>query len=53
MDDDEDIKVTVDDKVLFAKYAGTEVKFDGIDYLLMVTATFWRASTDYGPKSRF
>ena len=33
--DDEDIKVKVDEKVLFAKYTGTEVKFDGIDYLLM------------------
>jgi chaperonin GroES len=33
--DDEDIKVKVDDKVLFAKYTGTEVKLDGIDYLLM------------------
>ncbi len=33
--DDEDIQVKVDDKVLFAKYTGTEVKFDGIDYLLM------------------
>lgn len=33
--DDEDIKVKVDDKVLFAKYTGAEVKFDGIDYLLM------------------
>ena len=33
--DDEDIKVKVDDKVLFAKYTGTEVKFDGIYYLLM------------------
>jgi chaperonin GroES len=33
--DDEDIKVKIDDKVLFAKYTGTEVKFDGIDYLLM------------------
>ncbi len=33
--DDEDVKVKVDDKVLFAKYTGTEVKFDGIDYLLM------------------
>ena len=33
--DDEDIKVKVDDKVLFAKYTGTEVKFDGIEYLLM------------------
>ncbi len=33
--DDEDIKVKVDDKVLFAKYTGTEVKFEGVDYLLM------------------
>ena len=33
--DDEEIKVKVDDKVLFAKYTGTEVKFDGVDYLLM------------------
>ena len=33
--DDDSIKVKVDDKVLFAKYIGTEVKFDGIDYLLM------------------
>ena len=33
--DDEDIKVKVDDKVLFAKYTGTEIKFDGIDYTLM------------------
>lgn len=33
--DDETIKVKVDDKVLFAKYTGTEVKFDGVSYLLM------------------
>jgi chaperonin GroES len=33
--DDEDIKVKIDDKVLFGKYTGTEVKFDGIDYLLI------------------
>ena len=33
--DDEEIKVKVDDKVLFAKYTGTEVKFNGVDYLLM------------------
>jgi chaperonin GroES len=33
--DDEDVKVKVDDKVLFAKYTGTEIKLDGIDYLLM------------------
>ena len=33
--DDETIKIKVDDKVLFAKYTGTEVKYDGIAYLLM------------------
>lgn len=33
--DDESIKVKVDDKVLFAKYTGAEIKLDGTDYLLM------------------
>jgi chaperonin GroES len=33
--DDEDIKVKVDDRILFAKYTGTEFKLDGVDYLLM------------------
>lgn len=33
--DDEDIAVKLDDKVLFAKYSGTEVSYDGINYLLM------------------
>jgi chaperonin GroES len=33
--DDEDIKVKVDDKVLFAKYSGTEVSYQGQTYLLM------------------
>ncbi|MEA4906257.1 MAG: co-chaperone GroES [Chloroflexi bacterium] len=33
--DDEDIKLKVDDKVIFAKYTGTEFKIDGTDYLLM------------------
>ena len=33
--DDEDIKVTVGDKVLFAKYTGTEIKHEGVDYLVM------------------
>ncbi len=33
--DDEDIKVQVNDKVIFAKYSGTEVKLDGVEYLLM------------------
>ncbi|MFZ5881639.1 MAG: co-chaperone GroES [Chloroflexota bacterium] len=32
---DEEIKVQAGDKVLFAKYSGTEIKFDGVDYLLM------------------
>ncbi|MDI6696865.1 MAG: co-chaperone GroES [Anaerolineales bacterium] len=33
--DDEEIKVQVNDKVLYAKYSGTEVKYDGSEYLLM------------------
>lgn len=33
--DDEDIKLKVDDRILFAKYTGTEFKMDGADYLLM------------------
>jgi chaperonin GroES len=32
---DEDIKLKVGDKVLFAKYTGTEFKLDGVEYLLM------------------
>ncbi len=33
--DDEDIKLKVNDRVLFAKYTGTEFKMDGQEYLLM------------------
>lgn len=33
--DDEAIRVKVNDKVLFAKYTGTEFKHNGVDYLLM------------------
>lgn len=33
--DDESIKVKPKDKILFAKYSGTEFKFDGVDYLLL------------------
>lgn len=33
--DDEDIKLKVDDKILFAKYSGIEFKMDGVEYLLM------------------
>jgi len=29
------LTVKVGDRVLFAKYAGTEIKFDGQDYLIM------------------
>ena len=35
MGDDEDIKLEVGDRILFAKYTGTEFKLDGQDYLLM------------------
>ena len=33
--DDEEIKLKVDDKVLFAKYSGTEISYQGQPYLLM------------------
>jgi len=36
--DDDDIKLKVNDKVIFAKYTGTEFKFDGQDYLLIECA---------------
>jgi chaperonin GroES len=32
---DEEIKLKVNDKVLFAKYSGTEFKLDGTEYLLL------------------
>jgi len=33
--DDEEIKLKVNDKVLFAKYTGTDFKMDGSEYLLL------------------
>jgi chaperonin GroES len=33
--DDENIKLKVKDKVLFARYGGTEFKFENVDYLLL------------------
>jgi len=33
--EDESITLKPKDKVLFAKYSGTEFKFEGIDYLLL------------------
>jgi len=33
--EDEEIKLKVNDRVLFAKYSGTEIKLDGTEYLLM------------------
>ena len=33
--DDEEIKLKVNDKVLFAKYSGAEFKLDGVEYLLL------------------
>lgn len=33
----EDGKIKVGDKVLFAKYSGTEIKLDGTEYLVMNT----------------
>jgi chaperonin GroES len=33
--DDEDIKLKVDDRIVFAKYTGTEFRLDGGEYLLI------------------
>ena len=33
--DDESIKLKPKDNILFAKYTGTEFKYDGVDYLLL------------------
>jgi chaperonin GroES len=33
--DDESVNLKVKDKVLFAKYSGTELKFDNVNYLLL------------------
>ena len=38
--DDEDIKLQVNDRVLFAKYSGTEFKMDGTEYLLLESMTY-------------
>jgi chaperonin GroES len=35
--DGEDVKVTPGQRVLFAKFAGTEVKIDGVEHLLLPT----------------
>lgn len=37
-DDEEMIKVEIGDRVLFAKYAGTELSLGGAEYLLMDAA---------------
>ncbi len=37
-DDTEAIKVKVGDKVLHDKYAGTSVKADGVEYLILAAA---------------
>ena len=29
------LEVSVCDKIIFSKYAGTEVKYDGVDYLIV------------------
>lgn len=33
--DDEEIKLKVNDRILFAKYSGSEFKLDGTEYLLL------------------
>jgi chaperonin GroES len=44
--DDEEIQVKVDDRVLFPKYAGTEVRHDGTDYILMDSVDILARVTD-------
>jgi chaperonin GroES len=34
-DDEENIKVSVGQKILFPKYTGTEFKLDGVDHLII------------------
>jgi chaperonin GroES len=34
-DEEDDIKVSVGQKVLFPKYTGTEIKLEGVDHLIM------------------
>jgi chaperonin GroES len=36
--DDEEIKLKVGDRVLFAKYSGTEFKYEGVEYILFEAA---------------
>ena len=33
--DDEEIKVKVNDKIIYDKYAGTTIKIDGVDHLVL------------------
>jgi chaperonin GroES len=33
--DSEDIKVKVNDKVIYDKYAGTQIKIDGVEHLIV------------------
>ena len=33
--EDEKIEVAVGDRVIFAQYAGTDVKYDGMDYIII------------------
>lgn len=29
------LEVNVDDRIIFAQYAGTEIKYDGVEYLIL------------------
>jgi chaperonin GroES len=44
--DGEDVKVSTGQKVLFAKFAGTEVKIDGVEHLLLPTEDVLAIVTD-------
>ena len=39
------MEVKVGDRVIFAKYGGTEIKIDGEEYLVSARAISWQSSS--------
>ncbi|HEY2227088.1 MAG TPA: co-chaperone GroES [Xanthobacteraceae bacterium] len=46
------IDVTVGDRVLFGKWSGTEVKIDGVEYLIMKESDIMGVLTDVEAKKK-
>src|SRR5262249_16454349 len=46
------IDLRVGDRVLFGKWSGTEVKIDGVEYLIMRRATSWGCLRRRGAERR-